>query len=193
MEHLRSGLGAGLYRRTGHGACLCHSGAKSGQKSGVRQGRGEGVLAVGGIMGQVWHKVSSDLPPSGPSPRDSQPLSHRLPIKVGSRASEFSVCTSSSSLDINLEQAAREMREKEYIYENKCLPCGLVCPYLYLAFQKPELMFTRRPVRTLGSSNPANPSIHPSRTTFHRYIVDSISLFWSRAIKVDSPVLAPPC
>lgn len=106
-------------------------GAKSGQESGVRQGRGEGVLAVGGIMGQVWHKVSSDLPPSGPSPRNSQPLSHRLPIKVGSRAREFSVCTSSSSLDINLEQAAREMREKEYIYENKIFsacPVGSFVP-----------------------------------------------------------------
>lgn len=51
--------------------------------------------------------------------------------KLAAGQGKFSVFNPVSSLDINLEQTAREMREKEHVYENKIFsacPVGSFVP-----------------------------------------------------------------
>lgn len=147
--------------------------ARSGQEAGPCPARGEGALADDDITDQVQHKGQYHLP------------------KVGSRRKEFSVFTSFSSLDINLEQTARKMRDKQYIFM-KIKP---LVPALWASVSLPlfRIFQTAADVHQKVSQHckfftPANDSIPPSLATFDRYVVGNFSILQSQEMQTDRPV-----
>lgn len=79
-------------------------------------------------------------------------IGHKPPIRSWQQEKGIFCFQILPSFDINLEQTAGKTREKQSIYENKIFsagPVGLFVPtfIIIIAFQKPELMFTRRLVR----------------------------------------------
>lgn len=104
----------------------CHRRARSDQGPSLRPDSFEGALAGSDIMDQIWPKRDLTHYPQ-PKCQEFQPLPHRPPT-VSSGRREFSVFMLLSSLDINLEQTARNMRKTEFFMTS--LWAGLSLPLL---------------------------------------------------------------